>query len=153
MKELIRRALLNDFLKQSVARARPPIGPLRVDLVRGCAPHNKPWAAIYMRQKDGSYAYQESIRVRGRVYQLQYAEPEETYAIDLSMIGDEECAWCGYYGVPFHCHSHIDGSGCQMMVCQGLSTGRYLRCRCGKEGWAHPSWPKQVGIVIGSGLG
>lgn len=139
---------MNTLIKRAFAPVQPT-GPIRVDLIRACAVYNKPWATIYMRHENGLYAYKDSIRVRGRVYQLQYAEPEQTYIIDPRAVGEEECAWCGSYDICFHCHSASDGSGCQMMVCRGLSSGNYLRCRCGKEGWAHPHWPKHVGVVIG----
>jgi hypothetical protein len=125
--------------------------PLRLDLLRVCAYHNKPWAAIYTQDKYGRYQYTDSIQIRKRLYVSQYASGQaETYIMNPYEIGEEECAWCGIYGTCPHCSSQSDPTkGCGMFFCRGRSSGKYLRCReaCGLEGWEQPSHVTVVGIV------
>lgn len=105
----------------------------RLDPLRYCSFHGKPWAAVYLLQPDGrSYEYAHSIPITKTRYRLQYTDAE-TVVLDARWVSrEEECAWCGvllHHG-PFHC------SKCNKLMCDGMSNGTYFRCFCGFEGWA-----------------
>jgi len=117
--------------------------PLRIDVMRLCAAHGRPWAAIYIRQGDGSYRYAKSIRVTKALYRTQYTPgTQEVVTLDRRWLDEEECAWCG------SCEEGIFWCGnCRKTVCGGMSNGRYFRCHCGGEGWVEDRELQHVAFV------
>jgi hypothetical protein len=119
----VRRAEASPLRKEEIA-------PEVVDLQRVCAVHDKPYAARYVRGRDGRYRYAQSIRVTESLYRAQYAESERL-SVDTGFAGEETCAWCGASGF-----AAVRCTGCGTDVCYGKTVARYFRCRrsCGHEG-------------------
>ena len=120
--------------------AKPP----RLDVLRICAQHDRPGAAVYLLERDGSYHYSTSIQITTTLYRTQYAPgAQETLVIDPRWIDEETCAWCGVSGRAFEC------GVCKKLVGACRSTGMYFRCRpsCGAEGLARPRSVENIAIV------
>jgi hypothetical protein len=110
--------------------------PPRLDVLRTCAEHDRPWAAVYLLARDGSYQYSTSIQITKLLYRTQYVPgAQETQVIDSQWIDEETCPWCGVSGKgAFLC------AVCKKLVGHCRSNGMYFRCRpgCTGEGWATP---------------
>lgn len=118
--------------------------PPRIDLLRVCAQHEgKPWAAVYLLNRDGGYDYASSIVVTKTLYRTQYAPGvAEPVVWDGRWIDEETCALCGVSGPgPVRC------GACRALVCRGRCTGRYFRCFCGAEDWMQSSSLQHPGVI------
>lgn len=108
--------------------AAPPYPGLLVDLPRKCAVHGKPYAARYVRGKDGVFSLGSMIDVTGPLYVRQYAGNHNTVIVPGSNLEDETCPLCGASG-----RGSVLCNACKSEVCYGRTAGNYFRC--------HPSCP------------
>lgn len=140
------RQRMREVEQGSLVRAAPlglkaaRVLPKRVDVPRHCVPTRKPWAAIYLLQPSGTYRYAGSIQITDRLLSTTYAEQGVPFVLDGRFVRQEECPWCGVWGMLFNCRE------CGL-VCSGLSNGRIYRCLCGWEGvpWRSP-YPAMKGF-------
>ncbi len=130
-------------------RPLPPtasdLKPARLDVLRTCAQHDRPWAAVYLLARDGSYQYSTSIQITKLLYRTQYTPgAQETQVIDNRWIDEETCPWCGVSGKgAFLCGQ------CKKLIGHCRSNGMFFRCtpRCGAEGWAAPRNFENIALV------
>ncbi len=120
-----------------------------VDLPRVCAIHDKPWAARYIRGRNGHFHHAQTLRVTEALYLSQYGESDR-WEIPVSDVGDETCPWCGASGF-----GAVRCGGCKHDVCYGRTVSGYFRCRasCGGEGKIVRSHYRLLGQSPFSGSG
>jgi hypothetical protein len=124
-----------------VAAPLPNDLPRRADLLRICALHGRPWAAVYMLDYD-KYEYSSSIQITQTLYRTQYGPGcQETVVWDSRWITEETCPWCGVTSKPFRCGK------CKQLSGGCMSTGMYFRCFCGAEGMAELLAFEHVGFI------
>ena len=117
--------------------------PPRVDLLRVCAQHENPYAAVYLLDSgNGGYHYSTSVAISKTLYRTQYAPAvAETVIWDNKWIDEETCALCGVSGRPVQC------GVCRQISCRGRSTGQYFRCSCKAEGWIEERAFEHIGVI------
>lgn len=119
--------------------------PDHIDALRECSMNAKPWYSRFLPEADGFFYHNG---VTGRLTPDQYRAFYNNHTLQdftqyISLSEEERCPWCGAVGTGLFqcCNGHV--------ICQGRSTGKYLRCFCGAEGWVEPMKVKQLGLRPG----
>jgi hypothetical protein len=134
-------------LPSSLPPARVPLAaPVAagdvVDLPRICAVHDRPFTARYVMGNDRRFHHTQAIQVSARLWRGQYAGNGDRVTVDPRDIAEEECPWCGAFGLAVLCGK------CRAEVCHGRTAGDYFRCRksCGGEGRMVPEGRTHEGL-------